>query len=500
MTTKIKKQISGKMLCCIIALVMPIMAFGQGQTITVPIGETVTGDLFGNSNNANGIGNADLTPIGNTLIIDGTVNDNMGLEGSAMGATANAAWAGTATGAVTGNTVTVNVGGTVANTVRGGFSYDNSHEASNNTVNVYGTVYSAVFGGSTLGSNANDNTVIVSGTAGGVCGGSTEGGGTASGNTVTINGGSVFNHVTGGSSYTGAAENNTVIIKGNTTIGVFLMGGNTNGTSSGNKLKIYSTNLTVDEVRYFQIMNFHLPADITNNATMIISTDPSDIAGVTVELDFATTAPTLAVGDLITLIENVTGIPDNDGDSFDINDYTFEISVLDGALIATVMAAPIVTFTVTFSGEEIDIEPQTIEEGNLATKPADPERTNYDFGGWYTDNDTFENKWDFETDVVMQDTTLYAKWEQTIGIEQLQVTNYKLQVYPNPANSRLNVKLENNANGTLTLFDMSGKIVLSQAVNGNSAQINVSQLSAGNYILRLLENGTESDGVQVIKK
>jgi hypothetical protein len=55
-------------------------------------------------------------------------------------------------------------------------------------------------------------------------------------------------------------------------------------------------------------------------------------------------------------------------------------------------------------------------------------------------------------------------------------------------------------NGTLTLFDMSGKLVLSQSVNGNSAQINLSALTAGNYILRLVENGTASAGVQVIKK
>jgi hypothetical protein len=47
---------------------------------------------------------------------------------------------------------------------------------------------------------------------------------------------------------------------------------------------------------------------------------------------------------------------------------------------------------------------------------------------------------------------------------------------------------------------MSGKLVLSQAVNGNSAQINMSALAAGNYTLRLVENGAASAGVQVVKQ
>ena len=68
-------------------------------------------------------------------------------------------------------------------------------------------------------------------------------------------------------------------------------------------------------------------------------------------------------------------------------------------------------YTLHFAGEEIDIEPQLIEYGKHATVPENPERENYDFDGWFIDNSTFANEWDFETDIVTQDTTLYAKWE-----------------------------------------------------------------------------------------
>jgi hypothetical protein len=106
------------------------------------------------------------------------------------------------------------------------------------------------------------------------------------------------------------------------------------------------------------------------------------------------------------------------------------------------------------------------------------------------------------TVLVSSDTTFtatFATCEET-GIRSAQAAA-PLKVYPNPALGTLYVELENYVtNGTLTLFDMSGKIVLSQPFSGNSAQINMSSLTAGNYILRLVENGAASAGVQVIKQ
>jgi uncharacterized repeat protein (TIGR02543 family) len=96
-------------------------------------------------------------------------------------------------------------------------------------------------------------------------------------------------------------------------------------------------------------------------------------------------------------------------------------------------------------------------------------------------------------------TANFATCENT-GIGETRSTSTGIQVFPNPANNTLNVLLEKNVNnGTITLFDINGKLVLSQAINGNSAQINLSALTAGNYIVRLVENGTATDGVPMIK-
>jgi len=68
--------------------------------------------------------------------------------------------------------------------------------------------------------------------------------------------------------------------------------------------------------------------------------------------------------------------------------------------------------TVTFnSGGGSAINSQTITHGGKVTKPADPTRPNFVFDGWFLDA-AFLNPWNFNTDVVTSDITLFAKWTQ----------------------------------------------------------------------------------------
>lgn len=71
--------------------------------------------------------------------------------------------------------------------------------------------------------------------------------------------------------------------------------------------------------------------------------------------------------------------------------------------------------------------------------------------------------------------------------------NDKLSIYPNPANTTLNVKMEieQSADTKLKIFDLTGKVVkdLSKELvfenDGYKASLDISDLSAGIYFVRI---------------
>lgn len=68
-------------------------------------------------------------------------------------------------------------------------------------------------------------------------------------------------------------------------------------------------------------------------------------------------------------------------------------------------------FTVTFDSKGGSlVSSAEVIENNLATVPTTPTKAGYTLGGWYKDNTTFTNKWDFTTNKVTGNITLYAKW------------------------------------------------------------------------------------------
>ncbi|WP_161405318.1 InlB B-repeat-containing protein, partial [Paenibacillus silvestris] len=80
-------------------------------------------------------------------------------------------------------------------------------------------------------------------------------------------------------------------------------------------------------------------------------------------------------------------------------------------LYAKWTAIPVATYTVTFDSKDGSAVANLtgITAGAPITKPVDPTRAGYTFSGWYKD-EGYASAWDFTTDTVSANTTLYAKW------------------------------------------------------------------------------------------
>lgn len=81
-----------------------------------------------------------------------------------------------------------------------------------------------------------------------------------------------------------------------------------------------------------------------------------------------------------------------------------------------------VKYPVTFYDGEAELTDLAckVEENGKITKPADPVKEGYIFDAWYKES-TFDNKWDFENDIVAADTKLYAKF-----LPEAEVTKYNV--------------------------------------------------------------------------
>ena len=134
---------------------------------------------------------------------------------------------------------------------------------------------------------------------------------------------------------------------------------------------------------------------------------------------------TITYDQLPVQINAVAGLLSNEGHNFDgwatsrngekIYDNCEWITVENWAKIRTSETInlyakwKIQTFTVTFETRDgSKVASQTVKWNESATRPADPTRTGYIFKDWYTSDD---EKFDFDTEIITQDITLYADWE-----------------------------------------------------------------------------------------
>jgi hypothetical protein len=129
----------------------------------------------------------------------------------------------------------------------------------------------------------------------------------------------------------------------------------------------------------------------------------------------------------------------------------------------------------------------TFEEGALVTLTATP-NSNYQFVKWTENgNDFFENPFEF---IISSNRNLVAVFEMTSGIEN-NFENNLFTVFPNPANE--NVTISNiEVGSTVSLIDVTGKIVSKVVANSTSVNVETSNFTPGVYFVTVSGlNGTQ---------
>ncbi|HNW70260.1 MAG TPA: T9SS type A sorting domain-containing protein [Bacteroidales bacterium] len=103
-----------------------------------------------------------------------------------------------------------------------------------------------------------------------------------------------------------------------------------------------------------------------------------------------------------------------------------------------------------------------------------------------------EEMTDLQVVVMIQETTtkeIYQSAESDISfITNIDAnTNDNISVFPNPANDYITIT--NALNSDIMVYDIFGKLVMSEHNNDNNFQLNVSELAKGNYIMKII-NGS----------
>lgn len=99
--------------------------------------------------------------------------------------------------------------------------------------------------------------------------------------------------------------------------------------------------------------------------------------------------------------------------------------------------------------------------------------------------------------------TLTQGFHQTnlsiVGIENFTL-NLEMDVYPNPTQDILTIKIQNYLNTKYELYDLNGKLLSQNQINGELTNVNMKNLSTGNYLLKISEILTkETKTFKIIK-
>lgn len=93
----------------------------------------------------------------------------------------------------------------------------------------------------------------------------------------------------------------------------------------------------------------------------------------------------------------------------------------------------------------------------------------------------------FESDQIEAFSEIYTLPSKTLSLNENNAVSSSLKIYPNPVTSVLTIDNPNNGVSEAKVFDMNGRLVKTSSFSANdkSVNVNVSDLSKGNYVIKI---------------
>jgi hypothetical protein len=87
------------------------------------------------------------------------------------------------------------------------------------------------------------------------------------------------------------------------------------------------------------------------------------------------------------------------------------------------------------------------------------------------------------------------------GLDEAKGISLQCIAYPNPTTDQLILKIENSyqLSFVVSLFDMSGKLIVNQKISGTETAISMGNLASATYILKVTQNDNEVKTFKIIK-
>ena len=88
------------------------------------------------------------------------------------------------------------------------------------------------------------------------------------------------------------------------------------------------------------------------------------------------------------------------------------------------------------------------------------------------------------------------------GLVDSKALNIQLSAFPNPTFDNLILKVESTATKSLSyqLFDLNGKLLTAQKLDGGETKVAMNQYAAATYFLKIIENSNSIKTFKIIKK